>query len=167
MATPNPIETTILLDIKSKLKTITKTNGYNFNVGSNGVMEHEVDVGSTRQDTISVIRRTTDDDYDEPGTVFGTVRYRMVLQVGFVHEYKGKAPQQRANLFISDIRRVLTFEPMVSVTKLDDTTVNAFYVMRRIGSVMNITEPVPSRVHGQVDYEVLYETSIEDDRKVI
>lgn len=167
MARPEPIETTILLDIKSRLAKITKANGYNFNVGTSGVFEHEVDVGSTRQDTISVVRRTTDENYDEPGTVFGTVRYSMTLQIGFVHEYRGDKPQQRANLFISDIRRALNFEPIVSVTKLDDTTVNAFYVMRRIGSAINVTEAVPSRIHGQVDYFVQYETSIEDDRKVI
>lgn len=163
-APPLPMETVILLDVKAKLATITKANGYNFNVGAQGVVEYEVDVGATRQDTISVVRRTTADYYDRR---FGAVEYEQVLQIGFVHEYRGEAPQQRGNLFISDIRRALPLSNQITVAKISGGTAVLYYHLRRVGSAVNITDPVPGRIHGQVDYTLSYETSAEDDRRAL
>lgn len=159
-----PIETTILNDIKSKLQGITKAKGYDFNVGTNGVKLYEVNVATIRQDTVSVVRRTTDESYE---FAMDTVQYEMVLQVGFAHQYKGENPQQRANLFISNIRRVLGYDNTIAVVKTNDVQIpNGQYILERKGSAMNVTDPVPGIVHGQVDYLLVYRTAISDDRRV-
>jgi len=166
---PNPIEQTILEDIKQRLGYITAANGYWNNVGSGRVHMKQVEVTSSVAPCVMVVPQLTEEleAGESSEACFGETAIRTSLMIGYVVKGQDDDPTKKVSRMISDIIRALPHEPTVTVTKVGDTTTTGMYRLLRKGRARNVTEAVPGVYHGQVNYVIEYSHTVEDDRYVL
>lgn len=168
--TPRSVAELVIADIITKAKRVTETNGYDFNIGQNGVLTRAVDVTTVVPPKLIVIRHTTTHEPGDQGNAisFGNALHRMQLQIGWIFEDKSdEGPALKAERIVENVNRFMPLQAtMLSDVWTDATTKRSgyCYVLRRSTSIPNHSQAVPGKVHGHIDYTAEFETDSVDDR---
>lgn len=165
MARPIPIRQAVIDVVRTQLATITKANGYLFDVGATRVHLRDVINATVTCPAVMVVQRGETVQW---ASINRHYERDLTFQIGFVAEYNGEDPDGEAVRFMAEIERALGFQHFIEVTDLDTGTVTARHPIAfyQTGNLINVGEPLEGRVFGQLDYTVNYFTSYLDPRQL-
>lgn len=161
--TPDPIRSTVMAKLRELLSGVTVKHLYTYDVGAKRVFMRDLIGPNVEVPALFVIQRT------ERVTMRSTQRHKdriLLVNIGFCAQYGGPDPDEAAGLFIADIQSAIPYTADISVHVLEDPTTAVFdqITFTEIGNAINIGEPIPDRVYGQVDFSVKYTTSYNNPR---
>ena len=160
---PEPIRSTVMAKLRELLSGVTVKHLYTYDVGPKRVFMRDLIGPNVEVPALFIVQRT------ERVMMRSVQRHKdriLLVNVGFCAQYGGPDPDQAAGLFIADIQSAIPYTADIGVHVLEqpETLVQDQVTFTEIGNAINIGEPIPDRIYGQVDFSVKYSTSHNDPR---
>lgn len=151
------VRETIIAFFKTQLAGITKDAGYSRTLGVSRVLGIRETPSGTPVPAVFVMQGEEIVD-QRVGDRYSCL---LELAIGFVDHPETDDPDSEANLFMSEIQKVIPIEFNIQCPNYPlGTVVDSTVVAKEIGNTINITMSTPGLVIGQVTYEVAYRRSI-------